>query len=135
MTIDDLRERIARSPYHVHNGITLDECEEGRVVMRMQIAEHHRNPQGIVHGGAIAGLLDSVCGLSLRTLLPPEITHRTIQLTITYLRPGRSGLLEAVGTAVHSGSRMGYSEAEVRDEQGKLVARATGTFLRMPEGA
>lgn len=128
----DLIERIARSPYHVWTGIELAEVDEGRVVMRMDLRPEHLNPQGIVHGGVIAGLLDSVCGLCLRTILPPGLTHRTVQLNVNFLRAGVTGHLVATGRAVHRGRTTGYSEGEVHDAEGRLMARATGTFVNLP---
>jgi uncharacterized protein (TIGR00369 family) len=130
--LHELIERIAQSPYHVWTGIKLVEAAPGRVVMRLDLQRHHLNPQGIVHGGVLAGLLDSVCGLSLRTILPDELNHRTIQLNINYLRAGVTGSITATGRAIHEGRRTGYSEGEVCDENGKLMARATGTFINLP---
>lgn len=128
----DLRERIASSPFHVWSGITLDEMEPGRVVMSMTIAPEHLNPQGFAHGGVIAALLDSVCGMSLRTLLVEGEQHQTIQLNINFLRGARGGeRLTGSGRALHSGRSTGYSEGEIRDAQDRLVARATGTFLKL----
>jgi uncharacterized protein (TIGR00369 family) len=131
VSTEELFARIGRSPYHVENGIELVEASPGRAVMRMRIAEAHMNPQGIVHGGAIAGLLDSVCGLSLRTQLEGGVQHRTVQLNVNFLRAAQAGVLTATGTAVHDGRRTSMSEAEVRDEAGKLVARATATFVKL----
>lgn len=135
MTFDpeELKARIAASPYHVWSGISLVEVSEGHVVMRMQMQPHHLNPQGIVHGGVIAGLLDSVCGLSLRTVLPEDVTHRTVQLNINYMRAAKTGdAVTAVGRAVKEGRTVGYSEGEVLDARGRTVARATGTFVNIP---
>lgn len=124
------RARIEGSPYHVWSGITVEEVDRGRVLVALDIQPHHLNPQGTVHGGVIAGLLDSACGMSLRTLLAQGANHQTFQLAVTYLRPGRAGRLVAEGNAVHSGRRTGYSEASVRDEKGALLARASATFVK-----
>jgi uncharacterized protein (TIGR00369 family) len=131
--LDALRERFARSPYHRWSSISLDDIEHGRVVLRLELQPEHLNPQGIVHGGVIAGLLDSVCGMSLRSILPEDRTHRTVQLSISFLRASVTGTLIGTGTAVHEGRRVGYAEGEVRDEAGKLVAKATATFINLPE--
>lgn len=129
---EELRARIARSPYHTWAGATLEEVEEGRVVMRVDLEHHHLNPQGIVHGGVIAGLLDSVCGLSLRTILPADVSHRTVQLSITYLKAARTGVIRGIGTAVHESRRVGFAEGEVRDTDDNLLARASATFFNLP---
>lgn len=128
---DALRTRIEGSPYHAWSGITLDSIEPGHVVLRMTLAEHHLNPQGVVHGGVVAGLLDSACGMSLRTLLPAGVQHQTIQLNVNYIYATASGELVGRGRAIHSGRRTGVSEAEVVDSSGRLVARGTATFLKL----
>jgi acyl-CoA thioesterase len=127
-----LRARVEASAYHRANEAVLEAIEPGRVVMRIRIQPFHLNPQDIVHGGVIAGLLDSVCGISLRTLLPDDVTHRTVQLSVTYLRAATEGTLVGTGRTVHSGRRVGNAEAEVHDEAGRLVARGTAVFVKLP---
>lgn len=128
---DAMRARIATSAYHVANGITLVELVPGRAVLRMELKPQHLNPQGIAHGGAIAGLLDSACGLCLRSLAAEGHVHRTVQLNINYLRSPSEGVLTATGTAVHTGRTTGLAEAEATDDQGRLVGRATATFVNL----
>lgn len=133
--LDDLRARFARSPYHRWSSISLGELERGRVVLRLELQPEHLNPQGIVHGGVIAGLLDSVCGMSLRSVLADDRTHRTVQLSISFLRASTTGTLIGTGTAVREGRTVGYAEGVVEDEEGRLVAKATATFVNLPADA
>lgn len=129
---DELRERIRRSGYHRAHGAELTEVEPGRVVMRVRLGESHLNPQGIVHGGVIAGLIDSVAGISLRTSRDRDVGHVTVQMQVNYLRPAQAGELYGTGRVVHDGGRVGVAEAEVHDADGTLVARGTATFLNLP---
>lgn len=131
---DELRARIAASPYHRSNEARLERLDRGHVEMRITVLERHLNPQGIVHGGVIAGLLDSVCGISLRTILSRETSHRTVQLNVTYMRAVREGTLLGIGRAIKEGRSLGHAEGEVRDEAGELVARGTGVFFNLPAG-
>jgi uncharacterized protein (TIGR00369 family) len=129
---DQIRERIATSPYHRWTGTELVSYDPGVVRIAAEVQPHHHNPQGIVHGGVLAGLLDTACGLALRSLLPSDRTHRTVQLSINYLKAVRTGRLVATGRAVHKGRSMGVADAEVRDEQDRVLARATATFMTLP---
>ncbi|HVE91202.1 MAG TPA: PaaI family thioesterase [Actinomycetota bacterium] len=129
---DAIRQRVAASPYHRWMGAELVDLAPGLATMRLEIAEHHLNPWGIVHGGVLAGLLDSVCGLSLRTLLPPDRTHRTIQMSVTYLKGAGSGHLVGRGRAVNKGRSLGHADGEVYDAAERLLARATATFMTVP---
>ena len=98
----------------------------------MDLEPHHFNPQGIVHGGILASVADTSIGLALRSRLPAGMTHRTAQLNVHFLAKGEGDRLVGRGRSVHLGQRMGYGEAEVYDGGGKLLARATATFIVLP---
>jgi uncharacterized protein (TIGR00369 family) len=83
----------------------------------------------------IATLADTATGLAYRTVLDPGTSHVTSQLAVTFLAPGRSGRIIARGRVVKAGRRFGYAEADVVDEEGTLLARATATFTVLPERA
>jgi uncharacterized protein (TIGR00369 family) len=127
-----LRERIRSSPFHQWAGLELTEVGDGRAELTMDLRPHHFNPQGIVHGGIITAIADSAIGLALRSQLRPGLTHRTAQLNVHFLSKGEGNRLVAHGHAVHLGQRMGYGEGEVLDGEGRLLARATGTFIVLP---
>jgi uncharacterized protein (TIGR00369 family) len=57
----------------------------------------------------------------------------TTQLSVTYLAPGRTGRILARGRVVKRGRRIGYAEADVRAEDGTLLARATALFAIVPQ--
>jgi uncharacterized protein (TIGR00369 family) len=50
---------------------------------------------------------------------------------INFLRAVRQATLTAVAIVVKAGSTLGYVECEVKDEQGRLVAKASSTCLKM----
>lgn len=95
-------------------------------------AASHFNPQGIVHGGIITALADTSIGLALRSRLRAGLTHRTAQLNVHFLAKGEGNQLIGRGRTLHLGQRMGYGEADVLDGEGRLLARATGTFIVLP---
>jgi uncharacterized protein (TIGR00369 family) len=66
-------------------------------------------------------------------VLEPGTSHLTSSLTVTFLSPGRSGIVTATGRVLKVGRRFGYAEADVRDEAGTLLARAAATFTVVPE--
>jgi uncharacterized protein (TIGR00369 family) len=111
----------------------LERVERGEVEVSLDAEPHHLNLVGIVHGGMIATLADTATGLAYRTVLEPETSHLTSQLAVTFLAPGRSGRIIAHGRVVKTGRRFGYAEADVVDEEGNLLARATATFTVLPE--
>jgi uncharacterized protein (TIGR00369 family) len=130
--LDALRTRVSNSPFHRWAGLELLSVGDGRAELAMDLRPHHFNPQGIVHGGIITALADTSIGLALRSQLNPGLTHRTAQLNVHFLTKGEGNRLVGRGRAIHLGQRMGYGESEVLDGQGRLLARASGTFIVLP---
>jgi uncharacterized protein (TIGR00369 family) len=130
--LDDLEERVRRSPFHQWAGLELVSVGGGRAELSMNLLPHHFNPQGIVHGGIITALADTSIGLALRSQLRAGLTHRTAQLNVHFLAKGEGNRLVGRGRALHLGQRMGYGESEVVDGQERLLARASGTFIVLP---
>jgi uncharacterized protein (TIGR00369 family) len=127
--LEELKERVRNSPFHRWAGVELVSVGGGRGELAIDLQDHHFNPQGIVHGGIISAMADTAIGLALRSRLPAGMTHRTAQLNIHFLTKGEGNRLVGRGRAVHLGRRMGYGEAEVLDGTGRLLARATATFI------
>jgi acyl-CoA thioesterase len=130
--IEALKERVRSSPFHQWVGLHLVSVGDGTAELVMDLRPHHFNPQGIVHGGIITAVADTSIGLALRSRLPVGLTHRTAQLNVHFLAKGEGNRLVGHGRAVHLGQRMGYGESDVLDGDGRLLARATGTFIVLP---
>lgn len=131
--LGELKERVHRSPFHQWAGMELVSVGRGEAEVAMDLDEtRHFNPQRIVHGGLISAIADTAIGLALRSKLRTGFTHRTAQLNVHFLAKGEGNRLIGRGRAIHLGQRMGYGEAEVLDEGGRVLARATGTFIVLP---
>lgn len=89
------------------------------------------NPLGLVHGGAVCTLLDTVAACALHTTLPQGVAYTSVEIKVNYLKAVTldSGPLTAVGSVVKAGSRIGFAEGEVIDAAGNLVATASTTLL------
>ena len=115
-------------------GMRFDEVEDGRVVMSAKTKPDFSNPQGTVHGGIAATMLDSVMGCAVHSTLPAGVGYTTLELKVNYIRAaGLDGAeLTATGTVVHSGRKVATAEGKVVDERGKLIAHGTTTCLVIP---
>lgn len=131
-SLQALKERVESSPFHRWAGMRLVSVGGGQGELEMELQDHHFNPQRIVHGGIISAMADTAIGLALRSKLPSGITHRTAQLNVHFLAKGEGDRLVGKGRAVHLGKRMGYGEGEVFDGAGRLLARASATFILLP---
>ena len=112
----------------------LVDLEEGRIEFRCAVDESVYNPIGLVHGGLVCTLLDSVTGCAVHTTLPRGVGYTSIELKVNYLRGvhADSGPLTAVGRVVKPGRRVAFAEGEVRDARGAVVATATSSLLVFP---
>src|SRR5919112_4023670 len=108
--------------------------EEGRVEFTCLVDESVYNPIGVVHGGLVCTMLDTVAGCAVHTTLPAGVGYTSIELKVSYLRAvhATSGPLTAVGRVVKSGRRVAFAEGEVLDAAGKTVATASSSLLVFP---
>jgi uncharacterized protein (TIGR00369 family) len=115
-------------------GAWIAESEPGRVVLELQAGPQHRHGGGVVQGGVITQIADAAMGMSLATLQEDGMWNTTIELKINFLRPVVEGRLRAVGRVIEMKQTLLFSEADVLDEQGRLVARASSTCMAVPQG-
>ncbi len=107
------------------------EASVGRVVVTAAPTGDHLNPQGSVHGGFSATLLDACMGLAVATTLEQGLGSTTLEFKISFMRPvlPDNGVITAVDTVLRSGRRAGYAEGKITDAAGKLLAHATTSCL------
>ena len=107
------------------------DVEPGRVTFTCRPDESEYNPIGVVHGGLVCTLLDSVTGCAIHSTLPQGKGYTSVEIKVNYLKAVRlsSGPLTATGTVVKAGSRVGFAEGVVTDAGGAVVATATSTLL------
>ncbi len=109
--------------------------------LELDISDKLRNRSGRIHGGIFATLIDTIAGHSGCYCPYPGRIRRavTLSLTTNYLGQPEGRMLIATAKKRGGGSTVFYSDAEVRDERGSLLATGTGTFRyrtgsRTPEG-
>ncbi len=112
-------------------GYDVVEAAAGRVVVTAMPTEHQLNPQGTVHGGLAATMLDSCMGLAVQTSLDKGVGSTTLEFKISFLRPitPETGLITAEGLVLTMGRRIGTAEGKLTDRTGRLLAHATTTCL------
>ena len=112
-------------------GFEIESVEEGKVTFAVEPGERHYNPFGVMHGGVAASLFDSALGCAVQSVLPEAKTAPTMELHINYIRPitVATGRVRCSGEIVHVGKRSAIAEGRLVDNDGKLYAHATGTFV------
>jgi uncharacterized protein (TIGR00369 family) len=125
---DDLRRRIAASPFHSGFGVEVEQARRGEVRLGWDAREEHRNLQGLVHGGVLATLVDMAMGLAVRSVVGETRRHVTIETTVHYLRPASPGRLLAIGTTQRVGSQIAFADGSIVDANDRVVVRATAAY-------
>jgi uncharacterized protein (TIGR00369 family) len=115
-------------------GFSIDEVEAGRVVFGFAPEEYHYNPNGVVHGGIAASILDTATGCAVMTRLPFGVSCATLELKVNYIRSltSESPRLRAIGTVLHLGRRSALAEGRLVTADDKLAAHATATLMIFP---
>jgi uncharacterized protein (TIGR00369 family) len=111
----------------------IDKSTPGRTVWRMQADERFANPAGVIQGGFIGAMADSAMGSATITFVRQsgrKVFSSNVEMKTSFLAPVTVGAtLECTATVVSGGSRVAFAEAEVVDEAGTIVARASSTYL------
>lgn len=124
-------EDKALCAYDETMGFRLVSADDDQVTLEHEVTPATRNPMGVLHGGVIAGLADSAMGhLMVRQLAPGE-RGTNMDLNLKFLRPTTEGRLRATSSIIRTGGRTWLVEAYVTDAEGRLVAKAESTFLRL----
>ena len=89
------------------------------------------NPHGVTQAGIHSLLLDACMNFAINSALSGrDRTKATLELKTETMRPAMQGTTyDLRGEVVRMAKQVAYGEASVRDTEGTLVSRATGTFL------
>ena len=89
------------------------------------------NPHGIVQAGVHSVLLDAAMNFAINAGLGKgDRTRATLEMKTETMRVAKAGESLAVrGEVTRMAKQVAYAEATVRDPDGRIVSRSTGTFL------
>lgn len=111
-------------------GLRTAEWSEGHAVLEMDLDARHMNRAGVLHGGALATLIDTACGMAA-TWAPeggPERSCVTLSLAVSFTGQVAAGQVRATGRLRGGGRRIVFCSAEVRDAAGTLIGMGEGSF-------
>jgi uncharacterized protein (TIGR00369 family) len=125
------QKAFASVPYARFLGLQLGEFRDGEASIQLEVRDELKQNQGVVHGGAIASLIDTAAAFAVLTRI--EINERvtTTDLTIHYLRPVTSGRMTARARIVRGGRRLFVLSVEVTNDAKQLVATAVTTYIKI----
>lgn len=117
-------------PFWKHMGIRIKEMQPGHVKLTIKAKEELLQMYGVMHGGATASLIDTAIAMSAWSLHQPGYRVVTVEMKINYFAPiYPNEIIEAAAEVVNNGNTLVVGKAEVKNQEGKLVAYATATFM------
>lgn len=102
---------------------------DGAYTLELELRPSHMSRADRVHGGVLFTLLDTALGRAVLEELPAGRGCATVELKINYFRPVQNGRVRAAGRVREITRRLAYAEGDIRNDEGKVVARANGTFF------
>ena len=129
--LERAREAFARVPYARFLGLELGEVTAGEAAIHLTVRDELKQFQGVVHGGAVASLIDTASAFAVLTQIEVHERVTTTDLTIHYLRPITEGRMTATARMVRAGRRLFVLSIEVRNDRNVLVATAVTTYLKI----
>jgi uncharacterized protein (TIGR00369 family) len=129
--LNRIREAFASVPYAKLIGFELGEMKPGEASLHLDIRDELKQNQGVIHGGAVASLIDTAAAFAVVTRLEPGERVTTTDLTIHYLRPITSGRLTATARIVRGGRRLFVLAVQVTNDHEVLVATAVTGYIKL----
>jgi uncharacterized protein (TIGR00369 family) len=126
----DYEHRTA-SPLQKLLGYTLLQWGPDSAVLAYEVAEDHLNRTHQLHGGVVATLCDAAAGYAGVHRASAAEERRaivTLSLTINFVGAVSRGRITAHARRRGGGKTVFFSDVEVRDQAGRIIATATGTF-------
>lgn len=111
-------------------GLSFEEYGEGWGAARWDPTDSACNPLGGVHGGVFGIVHDAAMNFALNSALAPGDRAATLDVSYSMLRPAEAGSALAVrGEVARLTRQVAYVDSTVRDSDGEIVSKASGTFL------
>jgi acyl-CoA thioesterase len=112
-----------------HLGIRTLGLVDGAFTLELDLEPRHSSRAERVHGGVLFTLLDTALGRAVLAALPEGRGCATLEISIRYHRPVQRGRVRARGRVLELSKNLAHAEGEVVGEEGKVLARAQGTFF------
>ncbi len=129
--LERARKAFRSVAYAKFLGLEMGEVGDGTASIHLEVRDELLQIHGVVHGGAIASLIDTASAFALLTRIELDERVSTTDLTIHYLRPINSGRMTATANIVRGGRRLFVLSVDVRDESNKLLATALTTYIKI----
>ena len=95
-------------------------------------AELLLNPMKQIQGGYLCAMLDECMSVACMVASGMTAVAPTLEMKTSFLRPGAPGKIKGIGRVLKWGRQVAFTEGELFDPDGRMLAKATGTAIPTP---
>ena len=128
----DPQALLAMMPFASSLGLELDRATPQEVEGRLAWSPERCTGAGVMHGGALMSLADSVGAVCAVLNLPPGATTATVESKTNFFRPVRTGQVRAISRPLHVGRTTIVVQTELFDDADRRVAHTLQTQQVLP---
>lgn len=132
--MNEIHYRKLERMYHGHDRTNAYyrprlEVADGAATLTMQVREEMLHAARAVHGSIYFKALDDAAWFAVASRVE-DVFVLTASFNIHLVRPVSEGTMRASGRLVHGSGRLHLAESELFDDEGRLLARGSGSFMR-----
>jgi uncharacterized protein (TIGR00369 family) len=95
-------------------------------------AELLLNPMKQIQGGYLCAMLDECMSVACMVASGMTAVAPTLEMKTSFLRPGAPGKIKGIGRVLKWGRQVAFTEGELFDPEGRILAKASGTAIPTP---
>ena len=129
--VSELQAEARNEPIASFLNLQLLELQPGYAKVMLKVLPEYENFNGVTFGGITMAVADQAFGYAVNSVNRPNVAS---QFNIHFIAPARAGdELIAEGRVVKSGRKVSIAEMTVTNQDGKLIAKATGTTIPLDQ--
>ena len=121
----DPAQLTASMPFAVHTGVIVDRASKDSVAGHLDWAPERCTIGGLLHGGALMTLADTLGAVAAFLHLPTGASTSTVSSNTALMRPATKGRISGVATVINAGRRFITVRVELSDDAGKPISTTT----------
>lgn len=130
---EEAKAKVNRIPFYKTISMKMVSIDKKGAVLEIRGNRKHRNPWGKIHGGVLATIIDSSCGLSVWPHLNQNEFVTTVSLHVDYMSPANPGdVITARGKLIQQSRTLARAEAVITNQDKKIIAKGYATFAKTP---
>lgn len=112
----------------IYNGITIH-ITEGQAELSLVIEPKYFHAANAIHGSVYFKMLDDAAFFAVNSVVRNVFVY-TVSFNVQLLRPVSAGIIKSVGELKFNSSNLFIADSVLYDENGKVVGRGTGSFMK-----